>query len=117
MLRTIPFASTLLMAALAFIPGVLRSQPPGALRAIGAIQPRISPDGSSIAVSYQGAIWRIGREGGEMRRLTSVFGFDANPAWSSDGKRIAYFNCRALRMVDAETGSAAAVPNGVQGSG
>jgi hypothetical protein len=118
MLRTIPFASTLLMAALAFIPGFLRSQPPGpSIRAIGAIHPRMSPDGSSIAVSYQGAIWKIGREGGEMRRLTSAFGFDSNPAWSSDGKRIAYFNGRSLRMVDAETGSAAVVPNGVQGSG
>jgi hypothetical protein len=50
MLRTIPFASTLLMAALAFTLGFLRSQPPGAsIRAIGAIQPRISPDGTSIA--------------------------------------------------------------------
>ena len=52
-----------------------------------------------------------------MRRLTSAFGFDSNPAWSSDGKRIGYFNGRALRILDAETGSAAAVPNQVQGSG
>jgi len=38
--------------------------------AIGAVHPRISPDGSVIAFSYQGAIWTVPRGGGTMTRLT-----------------------------------------------
>jgi Tol biopolymer transport system component len=38
--------------------------------AFGGIHPRISPDGTQIAFSYQGAIWRIPRDGGTMTRLT-----------------------------------------------
>lgn len=38
------------------------------LTAIGAVHPRISPDGSTIAFSYQGAIWTVPRSGGTMTR-------------------------------------------------
>ena len=89
MLRVIVHTFVLLIAVLAFTAGLWRRQG-GAVSAtaIGAIQPRISPDGESISVSYQGAIWTLPRDGGEMRRLTSGFGFDSYPAWSADGKRI-----------------------------
>lgn len=59
---------------------------------LGCIHPRVSPDGKMIAVSYQGAIWVVPREGGAMRRLTQGTGFDIEPVWSPDGQRIAFVN-------------------------
>ena len=118
MRRTIPSALMAVMAAVALIPGFLRSQGIGtSIRAIGAIQPRMWADGQSIAVSYQGAIWTVPSTGGSLRRLTSDVGFDSNPAWSADGKRIAYLNARELRVIDAATGSPNLRPAGLQGSG
>jgi hypothetical protein len=61
-------------------------------QSLGAIQPRISPDGQTIAVSYQGGIWTLPRAGGAMTRLTHDAGFDIEPTWSPDGEQIAYVN-------------------------
>lgn len=77
-----------------------------ARRAFGALTPEISPDGESIAFSFQGAIWRMPRAGGVMRRLTTGPGFDDNPSWSPDGRQLAYV-CNTtgeVRIIDAETG-------------
>ncbi|HEV3005119.1 MAG TPA: hypothetical protein VGX78_11700, partial [Pirellulales bacterium] len=79
-------------------------------RAFGGIMVRLSPGGESLAFSYQGAIWRMAREGGKLTRLTHGEGFDLEPAWSPDGQRIALVNSRnfgsagALTLIDARTG-------------
>jgi TolB protein len=108
----------LLAAAVALTAGLRRQQAAGvSAAAIGAIHPRISPDGNSIAVSYQGAIWTLPRNGGEMRRLTAGLGFDSNPAWSDDGKRIAYFAGQEFRVMDADSGAPIALPAKIRSSG
>ena len=91
-------------------------------RAIGALQPRISPAGDSVAVSHQGAIWRLPREGGVMKRLTDGDGFDIEPAWSPDGKRLVYINSRTffageLRVVDTASGAPQKLPATVTAQG
>src|SRR5689334_6273612 len=63
---------------------------PAALRAVGAVQPRLSPDGKEIVFSYQGSIWRLPSAGGVMKRLTAGSGFAFEPCWSPDGRRVAF---------------------------
>jgi TolB protein len=92
------------------------------IRAVGALQPQISPDGERVAFSYQGAIWTMPSTGGTMTCLTSGEGFDIEPTWSADGKRLAYINSRnfftgPLRIINADDGTAVELPATVQASG
>jgi hypothetical protein len=93
-----------------------------ALLAIGALHARLTPAGDRVACSYQGAIWVMPAAGGVMKRLTTGDGFDIEPAWSPDGKRIAYINTRnfltgTLRLVNVVDGSSLDSPPGLQASG
>ena len=54
----------------------------------------ISPDGSQIAFSYQGDIFKVPVNGGEAIRLTIHEAYDADPVWSHDGKQIAFSSMR-----------------------
>jgi hypothetical protein len=95
--------SILLVAGLALTAGMRFQQGVRNSTALGAIQARTSPDGSSIAVSYQGAIWRMPREGGEMRRLTAAQGFDSNPPGpgTAGGSRTEEHRAHVKRQLDA----------------
>ncbi len=73
-------------------------------KAIGAIQPRLSPDGSTIAFSYQGEIWTCPRTGGTLTLLIPSQGSDAEPAWSPEGKRIAFVRGGVVKVVQFPDG-------------
>lgn len=86
--------------------------------AFGGIHPRLSPSGEHVACSYQGAIWRLRRSDGVLTRLTDGEGFDVEPAWSPDGKWIAYVNSRtfstgALKIIQADDGAPLALGSDV----
>src|SRR4051812_45436887 len=56
--------------------------------------PSISPDGSTIAFTWRGDIWKVSSKGGLAERLTSHPFDDTQSAWARDGKRIAFSSNR-----------------------
>lgn len=54
----------------------------------------ISPDGKTIAFSWQGDIFTVSSEGGRARQLTANEAFDSNPFWTSDSRSIVFTSDR-----------------------
>lgn len=54
----------------------------------------VSPDGRTLAIDLQGSIWTLPSSGGTATRITDVFNDARQPAWSPDGKWIAFFGYR-----------------------
>ncbi len=61
---------------------------------IGADSPVLSPDDKKLVFTYQGDIWTVSAEGGNARRLTVHEADDVTPAFSPDGKWIAFSSDR-----------------------
>jgi Tol biopolymer transport system component len=76
-----------------------------------------SPDGAELIYSMQGSLWRQRIDDSEARQLTDGPGYDYQPDWSPDGRRVVYASYRddaiELRLLDLESGrSSALVANG-----
>lgn len=56
--------------------------------------PSVSPDGATIAFSYQGDIWTVPQNGGQAVRLTIHEAYESRPQWSPDGQKIAFISDR-----------------------
>lgn len=56
--------------------------------------PGISPDGKTVAFSYQGDIWTVATQGGAATRLTIHEGYESHPVFSPDGQQIAFQGSR-----------------------
>src|SRR5262245_24024929 len=110
----------ILLAALVWSRGDRPAERPAKVKlpkALGAIQPRLSPDGSTVAFSYQGEIWTGPRAGGTMTLLTPSQGLDTEPAWSPDGKRVAFLRGVAVKVVRFPDGTDVPLPKVVSVGG
>jgi tricorn protease len=56
--------------------------------------PAPSPDGATIALSWQGDLWLVPSTGGAARRLTAHPANERFPVWSRDGRLIAFASDR-----------------------
>ncbi|MBN2857095.1 MAG: PD40 domain-containing protein [Candidatus Delongbacteria bacterium] len=78
--------------------------------------PAISPDGSEICFEYKNDLWKVPFDGGEAKRLTSVPGSVSAPAYSPDGKFIAFNSGRegynAVYVMPSNGGKAKKVVSG-----
>lgn len=58
------------------------------------IAPALNSDGSEIAFSYQGDIWKTSADGSNTTRLTIHEGYETFPQWSADDSQIAFSSDR-----------------------
>lgn len=56
--------------------------------------PALNGNGTELAFSFQGEIWKVPVTGGEAKRLTIHEGYESNPVWSPDGNSIAFSSNR-----------------------
>jgi tricorn protease len=72
--------------------------------------PAISPDGKTIAFSFEGHLFVVPSAGGLAQPLTAGTAVDTSPVWSPDGKSIAFASDRYgnfdVFLISAEGGSA-----------
>lgn len=72
--------------------------------------PALSPDGKTIAFTYQGDLWTVPSQGGRAERLTSHLARDMQPLYSPDGKSLLFSSNRYgsydLFLMPAEGGAA-----------
>ncbi len=84
-------------------------------KALGIIDPILSPDGSQAAFAALGDLWHADFATGVTRQLTDDVAIDISPSWSPDGERLAWVSDRDgianIWVMTLSDGSSARVTN------
>jgi Tol biopolymer transport system component/imidazolonepropionase-like amidohydrolase len=106
--RAIEFSADVSFTRPAFTPKRHRFDLTGPQPVRGIVNPAVSPDGRRITFAALGDLWLMPADGAPSR-LTADAALDTAPAWSPDGKSIAYSSDRSggmnIWIRDLQTGA------------
>ena len=93
--RTVPFSIALNVPTLAYKKKKYDFDSRGTRQVKGILTPALSPDGRSVAFVALNDLWVMDTGSGKPQRITNDTFYEVEPAWSRDGRYLAYSSDRA----------------------